>query len=164
MADYKKLIPIILRWEGGYTSTLNDGYACTNSGVTISTYQQFYGRNKTCQDLKKMTNEEWNNIFKTGYWNKWRADEIQDQSIANLLVDWLWASGVYGIKYPQQVLGVKADGIVGTVTLNAINTYPDKEELFNKLWNRRKKHFESLNKPQFLKGWLNRLNAFKYTK
>lgn len=82
-----------------------------------------------------------------------------------MTVDWCWASGVYGIKLPQRVLGVKDDGIVGRKTLAAINDYPDKKELFQKLWNRRKKHFQDIaknGKEKFLKGWLNRLNDFKY--
>ena len=94
------------------------------------------------------------------------ADSIENQSIANLLVDYVWASGIYGIKYPQQVLGVKADGVVGPKTLAAINNYPDQEELFNKLWKRREQHFRAIAgsgyKKKFLKGWLNRLNDFKY--
>jgi hypothetical protein len=39
------------------------------------------------------------------------------------------------------------------------------KELFEKLWNRRKKHFEAIGKgknAKFLKGWLNRLNDFKF--
>jgi lysozyme family protein len=100
------------------------------------------------------------------FWDKWKADSIISQSIAELLVDWAWGSGIYGIKYPQQVLGVKVDGIVGAKTLAAINNYPDQEELFNKLWQRRKKHFEDIakspSKKKFLKGWLNRLNDFKW--
>ena len=82
-----------------------------------------------------------------------------------MLVDWLWTSGVYGIKYPQRVLGVTADGIVGPKTIAAINNYPNQKELFQKLWNKRKKHFESIatgNKKKFLIGWLNRLNDFKF--
>lgn len=85
-----------------------------------------------------MTREQWEYIFKTRFWDRWKADDIDNQAIANLLVDWVWASGVYGIKYPQAVLGVKTDGIVGLKTLAAINYYPNKKELFEKLWNRRK--------------------------
>lgn len=106
-------------------------------------------------------------ILRTLYWDKWRADEINNQSIANLVVDWVWASGIYGIKYPQEVLGVAVDGVVGIKTLFAINNYENQKELFKKLWNRRKKHFEDIAKRNpsqkvFLKGWMNRLNAFKY--
>lgn len=164
MADYKKLKPIILKWEGGYAGNI-DGMTCTMRGVTLATFRKYYGNKKTCSDLKKITDDQWDTIFINGYWNTWLADNINNQSIANLLVDWVWTSGVYGIKYPQQVLGVTADGIVGSKTLAALNGYKDQKALFDKLWNRRKQHFEAIaknGKQQFLNGWLNRLNDFKF--
>lgn len=44
--------------------------------------------------------------------NRWMADLIKDQAVANTLVDWVWGSGVYGVKIPQRMLGVTADGVV----------------------------------------------------
>ena len=167
MAKYEKLIPTVLKFEGGFANHPSDPGGATNSGVTLSTFRSVYGKDKTVQELKNMTMEQWEYIFKTRFWDRWKADDIDNQAIANLLVDWLWASGVYGIKYPQEVLGVKTDGIVGLKTLAAINYYPNKKELFEKLWNRRKKHFEDIvkNRPKskvFLKGWLRRLSDFKW--
>ena len=167
MAKYEKLIPTVLKFEGGFANHPSDPGGATNSGVTLSTFRSVYGKDKTVQDLKNMTMEQWKYIFKTRFWDRWKADDIDNQAIANLLVDWLWASGVYGIKYPQEVLGVKTDGIVGLKTLAAINYYPNNKELFEKLWNRRKKHFEDIvrNRPQskvFIKGWLRRLSDFKW--
>ena len=169
MAKFELYKPIVLRWEGKYAGNI-DGMICTMKGVTLSTYQKYCEqkglKRPNCFDLKNISDEHWTEICKEMFWDKWKADEIKNQSIAQLLVDWAWTSGVYGIKYPQQVLGVKVDGIVGKNTLAAINDYPDQKELFNKLWNRRKKHFEDIakspSKAKFLKGWLNRLNDFKY--
>lgn len=166
MSDYKKLIPIILKWEGGYAGNI-DGQICTNKGVTLATYRSYFGKDKTCKDLKNITDEQWETIFKIGFWNRWKADNIDNQSIANLLVDWCYTSGIWGIKYAQAVLGVSIDGKVGPITLNAINNHPNPKKLFEDLWNRRKKHFESIaskdkTKQKFLKGWLNRLADFKY--
>ena len=169
MADYTKLIPIIKRFEGGYANNPYDKGGCTNSGVTLSTYRYYFGRNKTCSDLKRMTEDEWSHIFKVGYWDKWKADSIDNQAIANLVVDWLWHSGVYGIKYVQEVLGVAKDGVVGNKTLSAINNHNNPKELFGKIWARRKKQFDNIvkNNPKqkiFYRGWMNRLNAFSYYK
>lgn len=166
MSDYKKLIPIILKWEGGYAGNI-DGQICTNKGVTLATYRNYFGKDKTCKDLKNITDEQWETIFKIGFWNRWKADNIDNQSIANLLVDWCYTSGIWGIKYAQAVLGVSIDGKVGPITLNAINNHPNPKKLFEDLWNRRKKHFESIaskdkTKAKFLTGWLNRLADFKY--
>ena len=166
MASYKKLKPIVLKWEGGYASDPADtDGGCTMKGVTINTYRKYFGKSKTCKDLRNITDSQWDSIFIQRYWNKWSGDAIKNQSIANLLVEWYWTSGVYGIKFPQRSLGVKDDGVVGPRTIAAINNYPNQKELFQKLWNRRKKHFESIaagDKKKFLKGWLRRLSDFTY--
>lgn len=161
MADYKKLIPIVKKHEGGWAGNI-DGKTCTNSGVTLETYRSFYGKDKNCNDLRKMSDSEWEYIFKKGYWDRVSADSINSQSIANLIVDFTWHSGVHGIKHTQRVLGVAVDGVVGAVTLKAINEHPHQRLLFIQLWQQREKYLRSLNKPQFIRGWMNRLNDFKW--
>ena len=47
------------------------------------------------------------------YWDRWKADEIKSQSIADILVDWIWASEMHGIKIPHDLVGVIPDGIAG---------------------------------------------------
>ena len=167
MAKAKILRPFILSWEGGYANVPGDKGGPTNKGVTIATFQKIFGKDKTVEDLKKMTDDQWLLVFKKYYWDRWKADEINSQSIANLLVDWVWGSGYYGIKIPQKILGVTVDGIVGKQTLGAINSYPNEKELFNKLWQERYDYFHRIAKgsnKKFLKGWSNRLNGIKYGK
>lgn len=114
MASYKKLKPIVLKWEGGYAGNI-DGMTCTMKGVTLATFRKFFGKSKNCNDLRNISDAQWDTIFIQGFWNRWSGDAIKSQSIANLLVDWVWASGIYGIKLPQRVLGVKDDGVVGLI-------------------------------------------------
>lgn len=166
MADYRKLKPFILRWEGGYINDQADLGKQTNKGVTLSTYRSVFGKNKTVSDLKKITDEQWEFIFKKFYWDKWNADDIKDQNVANILVDWLWCSGSYGIKIPQHVLGVSVDGIVGSKTIAAINAR-DSRELFDTIKQERKDYIDRIcqTRPQnrkFKKGWLNRINSLAY--
>ena len=168
MADKNKLIPIIKRWEGGYGELKNDKGGATNSGVTIAVFQSVYGKNKTKNDLKKMTDEQWDYIFTKLFWNKWKADEIKNQSIANILVDWCWMSGNIGVKKVQELFGLKVDGIVGSKTLGKINSV-DGEWLFKRIWEMRLNYYNKIvkNNPSqkvFLKGWMNRLNYFKFQK
>jgi lysozyme family protein len=115
-----------------------------------------------------------------------QADRIENQSIANLCVNTIWGSGAGYIKTIQRVVGVNPDGVVGNITLRAINENPHPDYLFHRLWDRRKQFFEDIvekdvaayekkigrkateaeklkyTKKKFINGWMNRLNDFKY--
>lgn len=168
MASAEAMIPFIRKWEGGYSDHPYDKGGCTMAGITIGTYRKYYGANKTCNDLRFITRAEWLHIFKTGYWDKFKADSIENQSIAQLCVDMAWGSGpVTAIKKVQATLGLKADGIVGPKTLAALNA-PDREKTFSTLWNMRKAWLERIarngNNKVFLRGWLRRLNDITFSK
>jgi len=165
MAKAEILRPFVLSWEGGFVNDPADKGGATNKGVTLTTFRSVFGKEKTVEDLKCISNTQWLEIFKKYYWDKWKADNIQSQAIANLLADWVWMSGAHGIKLPQKVLGVKQDGIVGGITIGAINGYPNQKELFNRLWEERESFFNRIavkGQQRFLKGWLNRLNGIQY--
>ena len=172
MADIQKLAPIILKWEGGFANDPDDLGGATNKGVTIATYTQ-YRKNKglpipSIADLKGISQHEWIDILRSMYWNRWKADSIKNQSIANILVDWVWASGVHGIKRPQRLLEVNDDGVVGTITLNSINHCPNQLQLFDRIKMDRVKFIDEIciKRPannKFKQGWLNRLNDFKFS-
>lgn len=169
MSDYKVLIPFILKWEGGYAEIKGDRGGATNKGVTLSTYQSVFGKNKTKSDLKNISDSEWSTIYKKYFWDKCGADKITDQSVANILVDYAWNSGVSrAIKDVQTIVKTSADGVVGNKTISAINTSNSKE-LFNKIKNRRIEFYNNIVKSnpsqsKFLKGWTNRVNSLVYGK
>lgn len=169
MAKVEILAPYIKKWEGGFVNDPADRGGATNKGVTIATFEAYCKAKSlprpNVELLKRMTDGEWLDILKTMFWDKWQADKIKSQKLANILVDWVWGSGVYGIKIPQRILGVKQDGIVGDETLKALNAQePDK--LFQVIYEARKKYLNdiTISRPankRFLKGWLNRLDDIR---
>lgn len=171
MAKLDVLAPFIFSFEGVYSNDPIDRGGATKYGVTIATWKrQGYDKDRDgdidVEDLKLITIDDAKMIMRKNFWNKWQADAIKDQSIANCLVDWVWGSGVYGIKIPQAKLGVLADGIVGPKTIAALNRQ-DPKEFFAWLKARRKtylqRYVQSNQKQQkFLKGWLRRLDGIKY--
>lgn len=171
MAKIDVLAPFILSWEDGYVNNPNDRGGATNKGVTIATWQrQGYDKNGDgridVKDLRLITEADATRILKLNFWNRWNADEIKDQSIANLLVDWVWSSGKYGITIPQQLLGVKPDGVVGVRTIDALNN-TDARAFFIRLRTRREKYLRGIcvsrsENKVFLDGWLRRLHAMNY--
>lgn len=172
MADVNKLAPFILKWEGDFVNDPLDLGGATNKGVTLSTWKQV-GYDKTgdgiidVEDLKLLTDKEViEKVLKPHYWDRWKGDKINSQSVANILVDWVWASGAYGIRIPQRMLGVKVDGIVGPKTLEALNSRNPKK-FFQELKQERHDYITRIvrNRPQnkrFEVGWRNRLNDITY--
>ena len=161
----KMITDFILRWEGDYAGNI-DGQTCTMKGVTLNTYRAFYGKNKTCSDLKKITDEEWFEIFRKGFYDRVKGDEIKNDSICLLVVDWAYNSGVKGaIRQVQKALGCTADGIIGPKTLAALNG-DDAEGIFEQIWLQRYWFYHTIaqkpNNKKFLKGWLRRLNAISF--
>ena len=171
MADAQKLVPFILSWEGGYVNDPVDVGVASNKGISIATWRLHGCYNDVdgdidADDLRIITNEQWMEIFKCQYWDRWKADEIENQSIANIVVDWVWASGVHGIKQVQKILGVEVDGIVGRKTLAALNSRPA-DPLFHQIQAARIAFVENIvrRKPsqrKFLRGWKNRILAIKF--
>ncbi|MDE6022125.1 MAG: peptidoglycan domain protein [Muribaculaceae bacterium] len=187
MAQIEKLIPFIIYFETGVSdvgvSSLpalfekarargvaydpDDRGGLTMAGVTLATYKE-YCRKKGlgATDAGKLRNlgyEEWRDILKTMFWDRWQADKIECQALAHMLVDWVWTSGSYGITIPQRALGVKADGIVGVRTLNAVNS-GDAASNFTKMKQERIAYIERicrnrLPNRKFRSGWLRRVNA-----
>lgn len=188
MAKVELLAPYIRKWEGGFVNDPADRGGATNMGVTIGTFEVYchkkgYPR-PTVERLKKLTPSEWTDILKTMYWDRWQADKIKSQKVANILVDWVWGSGVYGIKIPQRILGVAVDGIVGEKTLQALNAQ-DPDKLFQTIYEARRKFLLDITESsikryeakigrkateaellrhtnkRFLRGWYNRLEDIK---
>jgi len=191
MAQADELIPFLLYFEAGvekrhlslplsdlfekakqtgFANDPDDSGGATMCGVTLATYRANRKKrgyaNTTVADLKRITFADWRAVFKTMFWDKWKADSIECQALANILVDWVWASGSYGITIPQRILGVADDGIVGARTLAALNA-ASPQALFNQLRQARINYVEGIvrRKPsqkKFLNGWKRRINAITY--
>ena len=161
MANIEYTKKFILASEGGFSNNIFDSGGATNKGITLATFRYYYGKAKTAADLKNITDKQWLDIFRRGYWNKWKADSITSDKVALVLVDWIFNSGSACIKAAQQVIGTTADGIVGPQTIARINSQ-NPETLYRKLMERRNKFYVSIVKSKssqivFLEGWENRL-------
>lgn len=150
----------------GLSNDKDDRGGLTMCGVTWKTYVTYCGRigRKATEDgLKALSYSDWLTILKTLYWDKWNADDIESQGVANLLVDWYWASGSGGVKITQRLLGVTADGIAGKKTIAALNA-ADASTLFAQIKQARIEFIEDFirrnpEQKKWRNGWLKRLNA-----
>lgn len=182
------LVPFLIYWETGvrddslsaeslFRKAKAKGVVCdpddrggaTLVGITIGTYREYCRRKclpcGSVKDLEALGYDRWLDILKTMFWDRWQADLILDQAIANMLVDWLWTSGSHAITIPQRLLGVKADGIVGAGTLAALNVR-NPCEFFRELKEERMAYVDRICRARpanekFRAGWIRRINAIK---
>jgi len=171
MAKVELFAPKILAFEGGFVHDPTDRGGATNMGITLSTWRQV-GYDKDgdgdidADDIRMLSKADAIAVLKTNYWNRWQAEQITNQSMAEILVDWLWGSGKWGIVIPQRLLKVPEDGIVGPATLYALNS-SNQRGLHAAISQARGRFILDLvkNHPEqkkFLDGWMNRLNQFKF--
>nr|DAF73160.1 MAG TPA: Lysozyme [Bacteriophage sp.] len=171
MADSSKLVPFILSWETDkYTNNKKDRGGATKYGITLATWRRVgYDKNGDGvlneEDVKLLTKDDFHRVFKQNYWNACKADKIQDQSVANMLVDFAYNSGVSrAVTYLQITLGITADGIIGNKTLFAINKSNGKR-LFERFKNARENYLKSIargTQKNHLNGWLRRVSYITY--
>ena len=171
MARVELFAPKILAFEGGFVNDPTDRGGATNMGVTLSTWKKV-GYDKDgdgdidADDIRMLSKDDAITVLKLNYWNRWKADQINNQSIAEILVDWLWGSGKWGIVIPQRLLKVPEDGIAGPSTLYAVNS-SNQRGLHAAIFQARVSFIRDLvnNYPEqqkFFNGWMNRLNKFKF--
>ena len=174
MADSSKLVSFILSSEGGYSDKKNDKGGATKYGITLATWRKVgYDKNGdgviNKEDIRLLTEDDFHRVFKKNYWNACKGDLINDQSVANMLVDFAYNSGVSrASRFIQKIVGVTADGIIGNKTIVAINSYPrGQRQLFATLKQRRVSYLKGVviadpTQKKFYNGWMNRVSAIGY--
>lgn len=189
MADIKAYFLKTLKYEGGFVNDKIDKGGATNMGVTISTWKAMgYDKDNDgdidVEDIKLLSKDDAMMVMKKGYWDRWKADSIINQSIAETLVEWVWGSGKWGIVIPQRILGLKEDGIVGSKTIEAVNN-ANQAELHEKIRLAKIKFIDNLvnksisdykiknpkatehdlllhTQKRFINGWKRRINEYVF--
>jgi hypothetical protein len=188
MANYQFAVPYFLKKEGGLSKAKTDsasknpspcnyngntGYH-TNKGVTYSSFIGLSTKLKytaNCNNFLTMPDSIWGKIFKNGYWDFWKSDNIPYQSIADFMTWSVWGSGGGSWTKKTGSIGFLY-GFLKSKNIKATSKNNIKEELMilaeqneQKLWleliNYRYNWYEKLNQPKNLKGWRNGLDGYK---
>lgn len=103
-------------------------------------------------------------FYKENFWDINKLDQFKDQQVANSVYDFGVNSGTgRAAKFLQEVLGVEADGKIGSITLEKLNKSDAKKVLteYNAKRETAYKSWAKGNQAQFLKSWLSRLKPYK---
>lgn len=121
----------------------------TKFGISAMTYPNL--------DIKNLTLEEAKSIYKRDWWDKLNADQLHPALVFQLW-DFAINSGIKTAKCTlQEAVNVKADGIIGASTLQAINQMGVHTTIL-KLLSLRLQHLTSLSAfSTYGRGWSNRI-------
>jgi lysozyme family protein len=145
---------IVIGHEGGYSNDPRDPGGETKYGISKRAYPQADIRNLTLDGAKA--------IYRRDYWDKLRCDELHP-GIALVLFDAGVNVGVgRAASWAQTAAGVKVDGVIGPVSVAALNRM-DPLALITEVHASRIHHHASLPTwGTFGKGWSRRLAALPY--
>lgn len=163
----------ILAIEGGYQNHPDDtGNYCngqligTKFGMSAIAVGTWWGRCPSVQEMKDLTTADAQDFY-AWYFDRYSLFQIQNQKFFELLANNTMGSPANAAKVAQRALNqigfkVDVDGIFGPQTIDALNEawqrYGAKAyNLIRKAWI---EYLESLNRPQFIEGWLYRMNRY----
>lgn len=111
-------IKIMLKHEGGWADHPRDPGGATMKGVTMARYRVTYP-NATKTQLRNISDADVQRIYKIDYWDTVRGD-LLPFGVDLAVFDYGVNSGpARSIRALQSVLAVRADGLIGAITINA---------------------------------------------
>jgi len=171
MRPFEDFVKVILKHEGGYVDHPNDPGGATKYGISLRFLKSngidinVDGRIDK-KDIVELTIDEAVQIYRSFFWDKMRLDGISNELLKLHLFDMGVNAGTKtAIKILQRMIGVEADGLIGSKTLAAINAYYG--NIVSDYASARMKYYENLTirNPKlkvFLRGWGNRVNSTKF--
>ena len=157
-ANYDKCLETILHHEGGYVNHPKDPGGETNLGVTKRVYEEFGGT----KNMKDLTVEDVAPIYKKGYWDKMKGDELPNGLDLCVFDFGVNAGPGRAAKYLQTMIGSTPDGGIGPMTLKAVSEYVEEHGLVKAIENyqdARQSYYEKLSTfDTFGRGWTRRVD------
>lgn len=159
-------LPLILIFEGSFVDDPLDKGGRTNKGITQKTYDKYrIVKSLPINDVKNIEDTEVSDIYYTSYWLPSKCD-VMHEKLATAVFDTSVNNGQSrSIKFLQQAIGAKIDGIIGPETILKLADY-DQTQLTKNFLSNREDFYKSIvkNDPsqaKFLTGWLRRLNFLR---
>lgn len=119
--NFEQCLAFVLKHEGGYVNNPKDPGGRTNLGVTQKVYEAYVGHPVTEADMRSLTPEMVEPIYKRNYWDVLRCDDLPD-GVDYAVFDLGVNSGTRrAAKILQKCAGVPDDGIIGPMTMKAVS-------------------------------------------
>ena len=159
--NFEKSLELVLQQEGGYVHHPLDPGGRTNLGVTQRVWEAWVGYSVDEKEMRSLTKELVAPLYKSRYWDAVHGDQLPSGA-DYLAFDFAVNAGSFRcVKTIQRALNITADGIIGPVTIKAIQD-ANAEDFINNFTNAKESFYSGLaNFPTFGRGWLNRVAESK---
>ena len=159
-------LPFILHWEGGFVDNPNDHGGRTNKGVTQRVFNAWRtSQGVAQQDVKQISDQEVASIYYERYWLTAKCDALRRKLDLAAFDTAVNMGPNRAIKILQEAVGSEPDGSFGPNTKAACDSCDIGDAMTNYCDIREGIYKTLATRPgqaQFLKGWLNRLNALRH--
>lgn len=146
--------------EGGYSNHPQDRGGPTNRGVTQATYDNWRARHgKPRRSVEMIEDAEVSDLYFEDYWTPCACESLPEP-LSHAVFDMAVNSGTWNAKLTlQRALGVRADGVIGPITLREAKTAQNATLRF---LIRRGAFIQEIiatrpSQVAFLEGWIKRL-------
>jgi lysozyme family protein len=184
MKTFDELFDGVIKHEGYYANVTGDRGGETYMGVARNLHPNWKGwkiidayKEKVVRikHNTKINNDELSQLVKEFYrktfYKVYRIENIKNSSLQEIIFDWCVNSGHWGSQGVQRVLNqhfdhdLKLDGIIGNITIAAIN-HCLPQTLFDVIKIARIRYYHAIAKNgqnyKFLKGWLKRIDSIEF--
>jgi len=161
LSNWDNAFKLMLKSEGGFVNHPSDPGGMTNLGVTKATWENWVGRESDEAEMRGLTPEKVEPLYKKKYFDAVRGDELP-MGLDYLMFDFAVNAGAgRAIKTLQTAVGVTPDGGFGPMTMAAVQA-TDPVDLIERFSQAKEDFYRSLTTfATFGKGWLNRVADVK---
>ncbi len=161
--NFNNSLKHVLVHEGGWSDHPKDPGGATMKGVTLLVYRNHFGENKTKDDLRNISDDELGQIYRSGYWDKCRCDDLPS-GVDYAVFDSAVNSGPgRGAKWLQAAVGAVPDGGIGPNTLAKVKIH-EPVKIVNSICDNRLSFLKSLDTwATFGRGWQRRVDDLRRT-
>lgn len=159
--NFDKALRLVLVHEGGFVNHPRDPGGATMKGVTLDTFRRHFGAGKTVNDLRNITQDQLASIYRSGYWDKCKCDELPagvDYAVFDVAVN---SGPGRAAKFLQAAVGAAQDGGIGPNTLSKVAAQ-DPAAIINSVCDKRLAFLKGLNTfATFGTGWTRRVSGVR---
>lgn len=170
MASFYTAILTVLKHEGIYSDHPDDPGGATKYGISLRYLTQSnqgdfdFDGDIDIEDVKRMSVQDAKKIYRNDWWDKHNYGRVHSQVVATKIFDLAVNMGSkQAHKIVQRAIWstvgvanfIKDDGVFGPVTMKSINDVQG-EILLPAIRSEAAGFYRFLNRPNFIKGWLNR--------